>query len=112
MSHNASFKIHTNQTHGSQDTSNGAKKSKLKNIIFPVRSRTVANQRKIDNNIKEKLFQAKLRAYKDKQKSLLTSSRELIKIHQKCLRLSKQTSSPTPKDIEGIEHVVFCRTIA
>lgn len=65
------------------------------------------SKRRIDNNIQEKLFNAELYAYKKKQELLLTHFMELIKIHQRCEELLKQTEFPKRKCIEDVEHVVF-----
>jgi hypothetical protein len=61
----------------------------------------------IGNNIQEKLFISKLHDYKAKQKELLKTSTKLIKTHEKCIKLAKETGSTKLKNIEKIEHVVI-----
>jgi len=84
--------------------SNGEKKSNYKIAKYPIRQKT--SQRKIDNNIKEKLFQAKIHTYKAKQKVLLDNIKELIKVYKKCTKMSEQSTQPKSKYFEDIELVV------
>ncbi|XP_022180037.1 uncharacterized protein LOC111040420 [Myzus persicae] len=84
--------------------SNGKKKSNYKFTTYPIRSKT--SQRKIDNNIQEKLFQAKIHTYKAKQKVLLDNIKEVIKVHKKCIKMSKQSTQPKNRYFEDIELVV------
>jgi len=85
-------------------TSNGEKKSNYKFTTYPIRPKV--SQRKIDNNIKEKLFQAKIHTYKVKQKVLLDNIKEIITIYKKCIQMSKQMSQPKRKYFEDVELVV------
>lgn len=90
----------------SSQTLNGKKKSKYKYVLYPVRQQT--SVRKIGNNIQEKLLQAKLYAYEVKQKEFLMDAREMIKIYEKCVLLSKKTTFSKNKIfLEDIEHVVI-----
>lgn len=88
----------------SVQTSNGEKKSNHKLVTYPTRPKS--SQRKIDNNIKEKLFQAKVHTYSAKQKGLLDNIKELIKVYKQCIKMSKHTSLPKSKYFEDIELVV------
>ncbi|XP_027849465.1 uncharacterized protein LOC114129041 [Aphis gossypii] len=85
-------------------TSNGEKKSNYKFTTYPIRPKV--SQRKIDNNIKEKLFQAKIHTYKVKQKVLLDNIKEIISVYKKCIQMSKQMSQPKRKYFEDVELVV------
>ncbi|CAI6346031.1 unnamed protein product [Macrosiphum euphorbiae] len=84
--------------------SNREKKSNYTFSTYPIRPKT--SKRKIDNNIKEKLFQAKIQTYKAKQKALLDNIKELIKAYKKCIKTSNQSSQPKSKYFEDIELVV------
>jgi len=83
---------------------NGEKKSNYKITTYPIRPKV--SKRKIDNNIKEKLFQAKIHSYKAKQKVLLDNIKEVITVYKKCIHMSKQISQPKSKYFEDVELVV------
>jgi len=84
--------------------SNAEKKSNYTFSTYTIRPKT--SKRKIDNNIKEKLFQAKIQTYKAKQKVLLDNIKEVIKVYKKCIKMSNQSSQPKCKYFEDIELVV------
>ncbi|XP_060867526.1 uncharacterized protein LOC132942867 [Metopolophium dirhodum] len=84
--------------------SNGEKKSNYTFSTYTIRPKT--SKRKIDNNIKEKLFQAKIQTYKAKQKVLFDNIKEVIKMYKKCMKISNQSSQPKSKYFENIELVV------
>jgi len=84
--------------------SNGEKKFNYTFSTYPIRPKT--SKRKIDNNIKEKLFQAQIHTYKAKQKVLLDNIKEVIKVYKKCIKMSKQSSQPKNTYFEDIELVV------
>lgn len=84
--------------------SNGEKKSNYTFPTYPIRPTT--SRRKIHNDIKEKLFQAKIHTFKAKQIVLLDNIKELIKVYKKCIKMSKQSSQPKSKYFEDIELVV------
>jgi hypothetical protein len=83
---------------------NGEKISNYKITTYPIRPKV--SKRKIDNNIKEKLFQAKIHSYKAKQKVLLDNIKEVITVYKKCIHMSKQISQPKSKYFEDVELVV------
>lgn len=103
MLNNTTSSSETKQVQNLQNivTNTGKKRSKHTYIIQPKTSR-----RKINNNIKEKLFQSKLNAYKSKQDELLRNFEELNRIYRKCTELSKMVSQPKNKYLEDIERVV------
>jgi len=88
----------------SLQTFNAEKKSNYKLSTYLIRPKT--SQRKIENNIKEKLFQAKIHTYKTKQKAVLDNIKEVIKLYQKCIKMSKQTFQPKSNYFEDVELVV------
>jgi len=84
--------------------SNAEKKSNYTFSTYTIRPKT--SKRKIDNNIKEKLFQSEIQTYKAKQKILLDNIKEVIKVYKKCIKMSNQSSQPKSKYFEDIELVV------
>jgi len=84
--------------------SNGVKKSNHKFTTYPIPPKT--SKRKIYNNIKEKLLQAKIHNYKAKQKVLLDDIKEVIKVYKKCTKMSKQSTQPKSTYFEDIQLVV------
>jgi len=83
---------------------NREKSSNYKIATYPIRPKT--SKRLIDNNIKEKLFQAKIHTYKAKQKELLDNMKKLIKVYNKCTKMSEQSTQPKSLYFEDIELVV------
>ena len=88
----------------SLQTSNGEKKPNYKFATYHRRPK--ASQQKINNNIKEKLFQAEIYTYKAKQKVLLNNIKEVIRVYKKCIEMSKKCSQPKSKYFEDIKLVV------
>lgn len=93
----------------SLDVLNKKKKSKDKYTRYSIQPKT--SQRQIGNNIQEKLYKAKLKAYADKEKSLVRSFKELSKIHQKSKELSRNVTMSKNKYPEDIEQVVILLSI-
>lgn len=85
------------------------KKSKDSYTRYLVQPKT--SQRKIGNNIQEKLYRAKLKAYTDKEKSLVRGFKKLKKIYQKSIKLSKNNTIAKNKYPEDIEQVVILLSI-
>lgn len=102
MSDNTTFLFNTEQI---QSLPNILFKKKISKHTFTIQPKT--SGRRINNNIKEKLFQLKLNNYEAKQKELLNNFIELNKIYRKCVTLSKTVSLPKNKHLEDIEYVVI-----
>ncbi|VVC30888.1 Hypothetical protein CINCED_3A025731 [Cinara cedri] len=103
MSNNATYSPGTFKIRSSQNSVTNAKGKKSKHS-FGIQPKT--SKRKIDNNIKEKLFQSKLNAYKAKQNELLTNFAELSQLYYKCVKLSKTVCPPKSKYVGDIETAV------